>query len=478
MPLVVVIVLVLLLSEATDTRLGGGSLVLLLGIHLLALFWIGMVCHGELARDRPPAEYLTVFYLILSAGGVLGGMFNALLAPLIFPTVLEYPLVLVLACFLRPAAAVIESTPSPSAKKRKGKPEPRRAELHNKLPVLDVALPVLLGCVTVALVLTFQLMLNPGPESVAAMFTAPLVVCYLFKDRPIRFALGVTAILLASTLYYGVHGKVDFVDRSFFGVHRVTEDPFSHFRTLWHGSTQHGQQNRDRPRDPLMYYNRTGPIGQVFAALTANGKSNVTEVGVVGLGCGTLCCYGERAQHWTFYEIDPLVEQIASDPKLFTYLSDAKERTGIKPEIVLGDARLMLDRSAGKFNVLVIDAFSSDAIPMHLLTKEALTVYLDHLSDDGVLAFHVSNRYVDLEPVLGDLAGNREPPLVCLGQLYEPTDDEKAAGYWASNWVIMARKEVTLAKFDMLKWHRVEKRPGARVWTDDYTNLLGAWRWK
>jgi len=327
--------------------------------------------------------------------------------------------------------------------------------------------------------LTFQSMLNPGPESVAVMFAAPLVACYLLKNRPVRFALGVTAILLASCLYDGIHGKPDFVARSFFGVHRVTEDPFSHFRTLWHGSTQHGQQNRERPRDALMYYNRSGPVGQVFDGLTLNGQTSVKRVGVVGLGCGTLSCYTERGQQWTYYEIDPLVKYVAQESKLFTYLSDSEERAGVTPDIVLGDARLKLSGPGqGKYDVLVIDAFSSDAIPMHLLTQEALQIYLDHLNDHGVLAFHISNRYVDLEPVLGDLAGNREPQLVCLGQLYEPNDNEKAAGYWASNWVILARKEATFTTLDMGKWHRVGKRPGVQVWTDDYTNLLGAWRWK
>ncbi len=480
MPLVVVVVLVLLLSEATDTRVPGPSVLLLLGLHLLALFWIGMSCHGELARDRPPAGQLTEFYLLLSAGGVLGGMFNALIAPALFPTLLEYPIVLVAACLLRPAPPATTPAPEPPApapKKRKNKPEPRPVAATNLPLVLDVALPVLLGCLTVGLVLLFQSRgLPPGPLSVAAMFAVPLVGCYVFKDRPLRFGLGVAAILLASALYNGVRGKADYTARSFFGVHRVTEDPDGPFSDLYQGNTLHGRQSRERGhmREPLTYYHRTSPIGQVFAAV--EGDSGYRRVGVVGLGCGTLSCYAERGQQWDFYEIDPVVIDIATKSGLFTYFEECDRATGRTPVVVLGDARLTLDASAAKYDVLVIDAFSSDSIPLHLLTRQALRIYLSHLSEDGVLAFHVSNRYLDLEPVLGDLTGDADQPLVCFGQTHRVDDKEIAAGYIASSWVIVARRENVFAKLNKEVWHRVERRPGVRVWTDDYTNLLGAWR--
>jgi hypothetical protein len=471
MPLVVIVVLVLLLTEATE------PLVLLLVLHLLALFWIGMLCHGELARDRPATGHLTEFYLLLSVGGVLGGMFNALLAPRIFTSITEYPLVLMLACFLRPAPVLEKAVPAPSLKKRRGKPETRPTAAPGALRVLDVALPALVGCVTVGLVLTFQSMgINPGPESVAVMFAAPLVVCYLFKDRPVRFALGVTAILLASTLYNGVRGHSLLAARSFFGAHRVTEDPLLHFRDLYQGTTLHGRQDLVRPREPLTYYHRAGPIGQVFSAL--GGDGDIHRVGVIGLGCGTLSCYAKPGQEWTFYEIDPVVIDIATKSGLFTYFDECERAAGFRPNIVPGDGRLTLARADAKYDVLVIDAFSSDSIPLHLLSREALAMYLAHLSDDGVLAFHVSNGYVDLEPVLGDLAGDADPPLICLGQSYRlSTDQEFVAGYKSSDWVVMVRKGAVREKLRG-DWHRLEKRPGRRVWTDDYSNLLGAWRWK
>jgi hypothetical protein len=471
MPLVIIVALVLLLSEATE------PLPLLLVLHLLTLYWVCMVCHGELARDRPPGRQLTEFYLLLSLGGVVGGLFNALVAPVIFWAITEYPLVLVLACVLRPRRTPApKSAPAPAMKTRKAKAVPRPTSATNALLVLDVALPVLLGCVTVALVLGFQSMhLDPGPVSVAAMFAVPLVFCYVLKDRPIRFALGVAAILLASGLYYGVRGKSEFAARSFFGAHRVTEDPLLHMRDLFQGTTLHGRQNLHRPREPLTYYHRTGPIGQVFRAFGVD--SNVNRVAVIGLGCGTLSCFAEPGQEWTFYEIDPVVVDIASKSDLFTYFDECERATGLRPQIELGDGRLTLARANAKYDVLVIDAFSSDSIPLHLLTREALAIYLQHLSDDGVLAFHVSNTYVDLEPVLGDLAADAQPPLICLGQSYSTSPYEEAAGCIPSDWVVIVRQEAVRAKLKG-DWHQVEKRPGVRVWTDDYTNLLSAWRWK
>jgi hypothetical protein len=370
-----------------------------------------------------------------------------------------------------------KAAPTPPTKKRKGKPEPRAAPAANALLVLDIALAVLLGCVTIGLVLTFQSMgVPPGPISVAVMFAVPLVVCYVFKDRPIRFALGVTAILLASTLYNGVRGHSLLAARSFFGAHRVTEDPVLHIRDLYQGTTLHGRQNLDQPREPLTYYHRTGPIGQVFSAFGVD--ANVNRVGVIGLGCGTLSCYAEPGQEWTFYEIDPVVADIATKSRLFTYFDECERAAGLRPNIVPGDGRLTLARADAQYDVLVIDAFSSDSIPLHLLTREALAIYLAHLSEDGIVAFHISNGYVDLEPVLGDLAGDADPPLICSGQSYRlSTDQEVVAGYKSSDWVVMVRKDAVQAKLRG-EWHRVGKRPGVRVWTDDYTNLLGAWRWR
>jgi hypothetical protein len=450
LPLVALVAVLVLLSEATEPA------ALLIPLHLAVLGAVGLFCHTSLAEDRPPAARLTEFYLWLSVGGALGGVFNALVAPHVFRGVAEYPIVLVLACALRPASADADA---------KGKKRPWWP---------DVVLPLALGAATAGLVLAVQALhlLPPGQASVAAMFAVPAVFCYTFLARPLRFALGLAALLLAGGLYQGVYGTAEFRARSFFGVHRVTIDPTHTFRMLIHGNTVHGQQFLDPARhgEPLNYYHRTGPVGRLIHALNESGR--LRRVGVVGLGAGALCCYAQKGQEWTFYEIDPVVMRIAQDPEHFTYWSDC----AVRPELVTGDARLTLAQSPQRYDLLVIDAFSSDAIPVHLLTREALKVYGDHLADGGVLAFNVSNRYLDLVPVLGDLAADHDPPLTCLAcDDRDVTAEERRDGKSPSQWVMMTRggREVTAG---LRGWIPVPPRRGRRVWTDDYFNLLGAFK--
>jgi SAM-dependent methyltransferase len=446
MPIVVLVLVLVLLSEATE------PLILLVVLHLLGLFWISLLCHTMLARERPPSEQLTEFYLWLSIGGMLGGMFNALLAPLLFSTPAEYPLMLVAACLMRPAPA-------------------------QTFHLLDIVVPLGLGLLATALIFSGLLFyVQPGPESVAWMFALPLVICYLFSQWPMRFGLGIGAIMLAAVAYDGVYGRTLYRARSFFGIHRVTLDPTGSYRLLVHGDTVHGQQSVDpaRAREPLSYYYRTGPIGQVFEAL--RGDERLGKVGVVGLGTGALACYTEPGQSWTFYEIDPAVVAIARDSGQFTYLT----RGPIKPAVILGDARLKLARNVELYGLLVIDAFNSDAIPVHLLTREALQIYRDHLREDGILAFHISSRYFDLEGELANLAVHADPPLLCLMQndlAVEPR--EKKLGKAPSRWVVMAHRREALAKLiQKRKWDEARGRPDRAVWTDDYSNLLSVLKWE
>jgi spermidine synthase len=256
----------------------------------------------------------------------------------------------------------------------------------------------------------------------------------------------------------------------------VTLDPTGSFRLLVHGDTVHGQQSVDpkRDREPLSYYYRTGPIGQVFEAL--HGEERLQKVAVVGLGTGALACYAEPGQCWTFYEIDPAVVSIARDSGQFTFFTGGP----VQPTLVLGDARLKLARSTEQYGLLVIDAFSSDAIPTHLLTREALQIYMDHLSADGILAFNISSRCFDLEGVLANVAGRAEPPLICLAQKDLAVGvSEKKLGKAPSHWVVMARRREALAKLiQRRKWHEVAKVPNRAVWTDDYCNLLSVLKWE
>jgi hypothetical protein len=449
MPLVVLVIVLVMLSEATEPVL------LLLSLHLAVLFWIGLFCHCTLAEDRPPAEQLTQFYLWLSLGGVLGGLFNALLAPLIFPGLVEYPLALVLACAVRPA---VGTAPPDLARQQR----------------LDVLLPLGLGVVTVLLVLGAQAAGVPsGPLSLVVMFLVPLGACYTFLWRPLRFALGVAVLLIAGAFYNGVYGPVVYRTRSFFGTHRVTIDPTGTFHRLVHGNTVHGQQfiAKDRQREPLTYYHRTGPVGKLITAL--NERQKLQQVGVIGLGAGALCCYAEQGQDWTFYEIDPGVIDIARNPRLFTYWSDCLAR-GVHLELVPGDARLTLQASTERYDLLVVDAFSSDAIPVHLLTREALAVYRAHLRPGGLLAFNVSNRYLNLATVLGDLAASADPPMSCGAKQDRDLDDnDRRNGKSPSELVVLAEEPEMLLTSP--GWSRV-RRSGRRPWSDDFSNLLDVLR--
>jgi hypothetical protein len=425
-------------------------------LHLLLFFAAALFCHGELARSRPPVEHLTEFYLWMSLGGVLGGLFNVLIAPLVFNMVAEYPLEIALACLFVPHLA--------------GARKPRD-------PVVNLGVPLVAGIVAAVL-----LALLPSWRETTwfrtGLLLVPAVLVYLvgarFTNRPLLFGLGVELILLGAVMGLSPEGEVLYRERSFFGVVRVTRDPDRQYIQLFHGGTSHGKQrisnDPEERNTPRTYYHPTGPIGQVFAAFS--GEQAKRQVALVGLGPGSLAHYGEHGQEMTFYEIDPAVVWIAQDSGRFSFLRESKATINI----VLGDGRLALAREPdGKFGLIVLDAFSSDAIPVHLLTREALRdVYLRKLADDGLLAFHISNRYLDLQPVLGDLAADLG--LVCRGEV-DPGDER--VGKADSVWVIMARKEADLGPLAHdARWQRLAGRPGERVWRDDYSNLLRVFRWK
>jgi hypothetical protein len=449
LPIVMLPLVLVLASRAT------GPLALVLPVHPLALFVIGMVCHGELARDRPAAQHLTEFYLWMSVGGVLGGIFAALVAPLIFTSVAEYPLTLVLACLLVRRPQVSPARP--------------RARL------LDVALPLALGLGALALIALVQ---AGDPERARAhmglVFGLLVLVAYAFARRPVRFGLAIGAILLAAATYRGGEGQLLHADRSFFGINRVALDDSGGYFVLLHGTTLHGLQSRDPARrlEPLAYFYRSGPLGQVFQAF---GGSPVTRsVAVVGLGAGSIGCHGRPGEDWTFYEIDPAVERLARDARYFTYLRDCPPRL----RVVLGDARLSLVAAArGQFGLIILDAYSSDAPPLHLITREALHLYLDKLAPGGILVFNISNRNMDFEPVLANLA--RDAGLVAVVQDDAVIgEDEYLLGKRPSEWVVMARRPAELGPLaGDPRWRAARGAPGLAVWTDSYTALLQTFRW-
>jgi SAM-dependent methyltransferase len=451
MPVAVAAVVITLVARVLH------PIALSLALHLACLFIVSMVCLGELANDRPSANHLTEFYLWLSVGGVLGGMFNAMLAPLIFSTIVEYPLTLVLACLLMPYEGA------------KATPQQR---------VLDLALPVVIGLVAANLL---QLLRGVTVWSMsvntALMYGVPTILCLAFLRRPLRFALSVAAVLVACSMVPGYQMDPTLcVERNFFGIHRVSLDPTGSYHWLSHGNTLHGIQHVSlQQRDePLSYFTRSGPFGQAFASLDDSLKQHV---GVIGLGAGSLSSYGGRGQRWTFYEIDPAVEEIARDRRYFTFLRDSPANV----EVILGDARLSLQHAKdGKFGVLVLDAYTSDTIPLHLITREALALYVRKLAPDGVLIFHISNRHLRLERVLAVLA--QDSGLTCMVQS-EPVKDNTgellATGKIASKWVIMARQPSTLARLqDDPRWQSPPPHLQTRVWTDDYTSVFSVFIWQ
>jgi spermidine synthase len=423
-----------------------------MAVHLLAFFVTAMVCHGELARLRPRVRHLTEFYLWLSVGGMLGGLFNALVAPVLFATVLEYPIALVLACALRP---------------RTGE-GPERAISR----WLDVALPVI-TCVAIVLVLR-----KANPESwfehgSAVFWIVTALACLSYAGRPIRLALGVAAMLVGAAIGRDDRETVVLTQRSFFGVYRVRKYPA--YRLLQHGTTTHGGQllAADMRREPITYYHRDGPLGHVFATVaTTSPRRNVA---IVGLGTGTVACYGRTGERWTFYEIDPLVQRIARDPRYFSYLRDCPPVTNV----VLGDARLSLVTAPdGAYDIIILDAFSSDAIPAHLMTREALALYLQKLAPGGVIAFHISNRYVDLQPVLTELA--RDARVAgSVGEDFKLSSAQTAMYKSTSKWVVLARRAADIAELTMLpQWRPLPPQADVRLWTDDFSDIFSVFKWR
>ena len=420
--------------------------------HLASFFVAAWMCHARLSETRPDPKHLTEFYLWMSVGGVVGGIFNAALAPMLFTTLAEYPIALVAAAGLR---------------------LPRRSE-DSGFTALDAAYPVALGFVTflitaLAKVLNFE----PSPGRTMVAIGIPAIACFVAVDRPKRYALSLGAVFLAAfAMHTASSGTVLYTARSFFGVHRVWGTGSGYqMHELVHGTTTHGKQNRTHPEEPLTYYTKSGPIGHVFKEFS--GPNIKQEVALVGLGVGSLAAYGQPNQHMTFFEIDPVVRDIASNPKYFTYLQDSKA----KVDIVMGDARLTLAQASDKkFGLIVLDAFSSDAIPIHLLTEDAVKMYLTKLDEHGVLALHISNRFLALSPMVGAIARD----LHLQGLEFDDSivvEEETDAGKSPSMWVILARSKKEFGKMNKdSNWSPLEAPQGLRAWTDDFSNILGSFK--
>jgi spermidine synthase len=444
------LVLMLLVALAIG---GTPRITLVAGLHLVAFFVTAMVCHRELADARPRAEYLTGFYLWIAVGGLLGGAFNVVLAPTLYNTVREYPYALILALGLRPALG-------------RGRVTTRRSY------ALDLVLP---GLLLAAVIAVFKLPKAPadwgswGPHLALGVAA---VIAAAFVRRPLRLALGAAAVFAGYQLAQERDSDVIVQARSFFGVYRVRQS--FQYNVLTSGTTTHGGQNRldDKRTEPLTYYHRGGPLGQFFASTLTDVP--LRRVAAVGLGAGTVACYGRVEEQWTFFEIDPVMVQIARSPRLFTYLRDCPPET----DVVVGDARLSLAAVADStFDLILLDAFSSDAIPVHLLTREALALYIRKLRVGGVVLLHISNRYLELRPVVVELA--RDARLAGAIGDDDVTPSERLELKHGSRWVALARSPLTLAALvRQPQWRVLEPQAAVAVWTDDFSDVLGVLRWR
>jgi len=419
---------------------------IVIGAHLLLLFVGALLCHTRLAESRPRPRQLTEFYFWVALGGVLGGVFTATLAPIVFSTVLEYPLLVATLPFFRGGKF--------------------------KISDLLIAAGVAVGLVTTWIIFLVT-HLDSNTEAVALAHTVVLFAGYKLSRQPERFAWLFLVFLAAYTMilpgYIEGANRV-YATRNFFGVKKVLDDPALHLRKLLHGDTTHGIESTDPARAelPLSYYYRGGSVSDVIEMM--RGRRRSQRFAVLGLGAGTMASYADAAHHMTFYEIDPSVEPIAR--RYFRFLSGC----GSNCEVVIGDGRLQLAREPDdSYDLILLDAFSSDSVPTHLLSREALEMYLAKLKPDGVLLFHVSNRYLNVEKLVSALV--TDAGLTAFSR-FDDAGDLRKFGKSSANHLAAAREAKDLKPLAALPgWERVVHPADFKPWTDDYSNLLGLIRW-
>jgi len=417
--------------------------------HIGIFFALTLVCHGELARRRPAPQHLTAFYMWMSAGGMIGGIASGLIAPYTFNWIAEYPILIALAVLCRPGLALPKSY------------------------VEQIIFFGALAVAVLALVLFRAFQVEVDTDIFNWVVAALLIVTVLFWRDPLPFAAIIAFVLLANHYVLEVGGSRSV--RSFFGVLKISESYDGRFRLLSHGTTLHGGQRiRDndgnpitgRP-EPIMYYYDGSAMAQILDAARARKKP--IRYAVIGLGTGTLACRAEPDDTVHYYEIDPAMIRLSTDPKNFSFLTECRPVT-----ITLGDARLTIAEAPdASYDVIIVDAFTSDAIPIHLLTREAMTIYRQKLVPEGIVAIHVSNRHLELASVVAGIAKAND----MVSRVNEGADvTENDAEYVFLGTVVAATAKDEnfgpITKSD--SWELQKPDPKQWVWTDDYSNIIGS----
>ena len=435
------------------------SLQLTLSGHLLAFFIIAMASHGELARLRPAADHLTIFYVSLSAGGMIGGLFAGLIAPYTFSWIAEYPILLALAALCLPPVAANWGL------------RERLFWIFAVIAAAAVILPGLLGWIPDDTM--------TAPISIVIVTIA--VASVLLSRNRLKIVLAIAVALAMVRLYPGDQGRSESV-RSFFGVHKIFDTLDGQYRVLMHGTTIHGAQKvkeadgtavRGRP-EPLTYYHRDSPLAEAIDAIRKR-KAGPLRVAVVGLGSGSLACHVGPGENWRFFEIDPSIIEIARDPRRFTYVHICAPDL----PIVQGDARLTLAHEPDhSYDLIIVDAYSSDAIPIHLATREAMAIYKAKIAADGVVIMHLSNRHLELGTVVTGIAAANGMQTWLTDDKNDDRDDRDDQYVFSSTVTISAVAPENIGSLLADKdWQLTKPDATQRVWTDDYSNIAGAiWR--
>lgn len=426
---------------------------------LSLLFFAAVALHNEMYRTRPAASELTSFYLMMSVGGVIGGLFCAIIAPLLFDWTWEHPILILAAAFLLPQVSLLNFKTS-----------------DRKLKLVTVGLSLIALAIGI-----FGGISEPVEMTTNKVILAVAVITLAVAVAGFRWAFlaAMTGVLVINGGWHSLQRTLDGARvRSYFGTYTVDASENGRVRWLMHGTTMHGMQLLDEPTRPISYYPVTSGVGIALTKAPALYGPDAS-VGVVGLGTGTLACYRKPGQSWQFFEIDPLMIEIARDRKIFSFLA----RCAPEVSITLGDARLTLGQvSPGKFDILALDAFSSDSIPLHLLTKEAFATYRRALRPDGLLLVHISNRYIDLNPVVA--AEAKANGWYAALRHDNPTEKLMGRGDRPSQWIALSRDPKKLAEltgkvdakksryYDADQWLELDKPGSTRAWTDDYASVL------